>query len=134
MSYVGSNSSARAIARWITSVCLPDASALAAWLAAQAEPAQDAAGDDGFEVFQADGCGACHTIRGTEAQGPVGPDLTHLASREKLGAGLYDMTPETMARWITDTHAMKPDIDMPPYPDLQGDRLDRLVAFLMSLD
>ena len=104
------------------------------WLAAEAEPAQVAGDDRGFEIFQEEGCGACHTIRGTDAQGPVGPDLTHLAAREKLGAGIYDMTPETMARWITDTHEMKPDIDMPPYPDLQGDRLDRLVAFLMSLD
>lgn len=104
------------------------------WLAAQAAPAQIDDDDPGLEIFQTEGCGACHTIRGTDAQGPVGPDLTHLAAREKLGAGIYDMTPETMARWITDTHAMKPDIDMPPYPDLQGDRLDRLVAFLMSLD
>ncbi|EPX75836.1 cytochrome c oxidase subunit II [Salipiger mucosus] len=105
-----------------------------AWLAHEAEPAQVAAGDPGYTVFAEEGCGACHTIRGTEAAGPVGPDLTHLAAREKLGAGIYEMTPGNMARWITETHEMKPDIDMPPYPDLSGARLDRLVAFLMSLD
>ena len=105
-----------------------------AWLAHEAEPAEVAESDPGYTVFDEEGCGACHTIRGTEAEGPVGPDLTHLAAREKLGAGIYEMTPDNMARWITDTHEMKPDIDMPPYPDLSGARLDQLVAFLMSLD
>ncbi|HBT00432.1 MAG TPA: cytochrome c oxidase subunit II, partial [Citreicella sp.] len=100
----------------------------------QAEPAKLSADNPGFEVFQAEGCGACHTIRGTDAQGPVGPDLTHLASRDKLGAGMWDMTPTNMARWITDTHEMKPDIDMPPYPHLHGARLDTLVDFLMRLE
>ena len=104
------------------------------WLAHEASPAEVAQDDAGLGVFLDEGCGACHTIRGTEAVGPVGPDLTHLASRERLGAGIYDMTPENMARWITDTHEMKPDIDMPPYPNLDGARLDQLVAFLMSLD
>lgn len=105
-----------------------------AWLAHEAQPAQVDEGDPGFAVFDEEGCGACHTIRGTNAQGPVGPDLTHLAARDKLGAGIYEMTPDTMARWITETHEMKPDIDMPAYPDLQGARLDALVTFLMSLE
>ncbi|MCA0941755.1 cytochrome c oxidase subunit II [Salipiger pacificus] len=104
------------------------------WLEQEARPAQVAEADRGFAVFEEEGCGACHAIRGTEAQGPVGPDLTHLASRDKLGAGIYAMTPDNMARWITDTHEMKPDIDMPAYPGLQGERLDALVSFLMSLE
>ncbi|WP_107978220.1 cytochrome c oxidase subunit II [Allosediminivita pacifica] len=105
-----------------------------AWLAAEAAPAQVSEDDPGFAVFQEEGCGACHAVRGTDAAGPVGPDLTHVAAREKLGAGVYEMTPQNMALWITETHEMKPDIDMPPYPDLDGARLDALVAFLMSLD
>jgi cytochrome c oxidase subunit 2 len=105
-----------------------------AWLAAEAAPARVADGDPGFQIFLEEGCGACHAIRGTEAQGPVGPDLTHIGAREKIGAGMWDNTPEVMARWITETHEMKPDIDMPAYPDLEAARLDRLVSFLMSLD
>ncbi|MBU2961014.1 cytochrome c oxidase subunit II [Citreicella sp. C3M06] len=105
-----------------------------AWLAAEAAPAQVAEGDPGLAIFLEEGCGACHSIRGTQAAGPVGPDLTHVAARERLGAGIYAMNADNMARWITETHEMKPGIDMPPYPDLDGARLDRLVTFLMSLD
>lgn len=123
---------AHALMRFDAIVMEPEA--FDTWLAEQAEPAKLSADNPGFEVFQAEGCGACHTIRGTDAQGPVGPDLTHLASRDKLGAGMWDMTPTNMARWITDTHEMKPDIDMPPYPHLNGARLDTLVDFLMRLE
>ncbi len=123
---------AHALMRFDAVVMEPEA--FEAWLAAEAAPAEVAPDDPGFAVFREEGCGACHAIRGTEAIGPVGPDLTHVAARERLGAGIYAMTAENMALWVTDTHGMKPDIDMPPYPDLGGDRLDRLVAFLMSLD
>ena len=30
----------------------------------------------------------CHTIRGVADEGEYGPDLTHLASREHIGAGI----------------------------------------------
>lgn len=123
---------AHALMRFDAVVMEPDD--FARWLEHEARPAQVAEGDRGFVVFDEEGCGACHAIRGTEARGAVGPDLTHLASRDKLGAGIYAMTPENMARWIIDTHEMKPDIDMPAYPGLQGERLDALVGFLMSLE
>ncbi len=123
---------AHALMRFDTVVMEPAAFDL--WLEQEAQPAQVAAGDPGFEVFLDEGCGACHAIRGTEAAGPVGPDLTHMARRERLGAGIYDMTAANVSRWITDTHAMKPDIDMPPYPHLDGARLEALVDFLMRLE
>ncbi|WP_040605009.1 cytochrome c oxidase subunit II [Sagittula stellata] len=122
---------AHALMRFDAVVMEPEA--FDAWLQNESSPARITEGDPGWEVFLDEGCGACHTLRGTEAVGQVGPDLTHLASRERLGAGIYDMTPENMARWITDLDAMKPDIDMPAYPYLSGDRLDALVSFLMSL-
>ncbi|KAB2541716.1 cytochrome oxidase [Salipiger aestuarii] len=123
---------AHALMRFDTVVMEPDA--FDAWLAAEAAPARVAPDDPGFAVFRDEGCGACHTIRGTDARGPVGPDLTHVGARARLGAGIYAMTADNMARWITDTHAMKPDADMPPYPDLSGARLEALVTFLLSLD
>lgn len=103
------------------------------WLASEALPAK-VTDHPGLEVFLDEGCGACHAIRGTEAAGPVGPDLTHMARRERLGAGVYDMTAENVARWITDTDAMKPDTDMPAYPHLTGARLDALTDYLMRLE
>jgi cytochrome c553 len=42
---------------------------------------------EGRELFFLNGCAACHAIRGTEARGKIGPDLTHVGSRLTLGAG-----------------------------------------------
>mgnify|MGYP003133570390 CR=1 FL=1 len=123
---------AHALMRFDTIVMPPDD--FQTWLAAEAAPAEGDADDPGWQVFLDEGCGACHTLRGTEAQGPVGPDLTHMASRERLGAGIYAMTPENLSRWITDTDRMKPEVDMPAYPHLSGAELEALVTFLMSLE
>ena len=42
----------------------------------------------GRQAFLDHGCSACHTIRGVAAAGELGPDLTHVASRLHLGAGM----------------------------------------------
>ncbi len=60
------------------------------------------------EVFDAAPCGGCHRIDGTAANGDVGPDLTHLATRATLGAGVLDNTPENLAHWITSVDEVKP--------------------------
>lgn len=123
---------AHALMRFDTVVMEPEE--FDAWLAAQARPANVDPEDEGYQVFTEEGCGSCHTIRGTDSIGPVGPDLTHFASRERLGAGIYKMTPENVSDWITDLDNMKPDIDMPSYPHINGARLEALVSFLMSLE
>ena len=69
----------------------------AAWLAHQHAPAQPPAqplAARGQELFLANGCGACHTVRGTPADGVVGPDLTHVGSRLSLGAGILPNEPD----------------------------------------
>lgn len=103
----------------------------ARWLADEARPAQ--AGGPGLEVFLEEGCGACHTIRGTDAQGPVGPDLTHFAGRETLGAGIRPLTRTALRNWIRYPGAIKPGVRMPGYPEMPEARLDRLVDFLLAL-
>ena len=35
-----------------------------------------------------DHCGACHAVRGIDAGGLVGPDLTHLVSRQTIASGI----------------------------------------------
>src|SRR5690606_37438883 len=57
----------------------------------------------GEALFLGTGCGACHTVRGTPADGVVGPDLTHVGSRLSLGAGVLKNEPEDFVRWIADT-------------------------------
>ncbi|MEO7456566.1 MAG: cytochrome c oxidase subunit II [Gemmatimonadaceae bacterium] len=77
-------------------------------------------------------CGACHAVGGTEAQGRVGPDLTHLASRPFIGAGALSNTPANLARWIPNAPAVKEGSRMPAMP-LTPAELRDLVAYLGTL-
>jgi cytochrome c oxidase subunit II len=84
-------------------------------------------------VFDQSGCGACHTIRGTSANGVAGPDLTHVGSRRTLGAGMLPNNQGTMGGWISDSQAIKPGNRMPAYPVLTGQDLRAVSAYLESL-
>ena len=111
--------------------------AFADWLAAEAAPARPPASAEarlGWAVFREEGCAACHTIRGTRAAGRVGPDLTHLASRESLAAGILPMTHAALMDWIARTEAHKPGVRMPPYPHIPEGRLSALASYLMGLE
>ena len=116
-------------------VALPQAE-YDAWVSRQQAAAATAAGDEvarGAQLFQRQTCVNCHAIRGTPAAAQAGPDLTHLASRATLGAGVIENTPENLARWIVDPHAIKPGVQMPGYPLPEAD-LRALVAYLGSLE
>ncbi|MNQ99139.1 Cytochrome c oxidase subunit 2 precursor [compost metagenome] len=104
----------------------------AAWRLKQAAPAA-ASTLPGAVVFTASGCGACHTIRGTEANGLAGPDLTHVGSRQTLGAGILPNNQGTMAGWIADSQGIKPGNRMPSYSVLSGQELRDVAAYLESL-
>ncbi|MDF1587046.1 cytochrome c oxidase subunit II [Rhodospirillales bacterium YIM 152171] len=110
--------------------------AFAAWLeseAAPARPAKDALARQGADLFLELGCGACHTVRGTEARGPVGPDLTHVGSRLSLAAGIMPNEPDAFARWIAEAEEIKPGSRMPSFNMLPARELDALAAWLESL-
>lgn len=106
------------------------------WLLAQRAPAPtsgDPAHAKGRELFFANGCAACHTLRGTEARGAIGPDLTHVASRLSLGAGTLPNDAANFRRWLGQTEQVKPGVLMPHYRMLPRDELDTLAAYLESL-
>ncbi len=108
----------------------------AVWLAAAAAPAGPVAGAEaerGRAVFLREGCGACHTVRGTEASGNVGPDLTHVGSRTTIGAGVLPVTVEAIARWVRDPEAFKPGVQMPGYDHLSNPDLQALAVWLEGL-
>lgn len=112
----------------------PDA--FAAWLAHQAQPAsppRQALAERGRELFMFHGCSACHTIRGTRADGKVGPDLTHVGSRVSLGAGILPNEPEAFLRWISHTEEVKPGVHMPAFGMLPRKDLHALAVFLEGL-
>jgi cytochrome c oxidase subunit 2 len=111
----------------------PDA--FTAWLRAQAAPrpapttAQQRRGERTFFDSQ---CASCHTIRGTEAAGDVGPDLTHVGARTSLAALTIPNDPGALADWLRDPQHVKPGNRMPDL-DLRENEIDDLVAYLESL-
>ncbi len=87
---------------------------------------------EGGQAFLRGGCIACHAIRGTIAQGVIGPDLTHVGSRRRIAAGILDNTPENMERWIRNSRAVKPGSLM-VVPELDDETVSQIVQYLHSL-
>jgi cytochrome c oxidase subunit 2 len=108
----------------------------AQWLAREAQPARPPAtplAARGQEAFLANGCGACHTVRGTPATGVVGPDLTHIGGRLSLAAGILPNEPEDFVRWIAHVREIKPGARMPPFGMLPQDDLRAIAEYLNGL-
>ena len=87
---------------------------------------------EGLYVFESKACAACHTVAGTQANGQVGPNLTHLASRRSIGAGALPYNRGALAAWIADTQGVKPGSNMPTV-ELSPEQLNALVAYLETL-
>jgi cytochrome c oxidase subunit 2 len=109
-------------------VVVHEGEGFAAWRTRESAPATGDAG-----AFIANGCGACHTIRGLSESGTIGPDLTHFGARRTIGAGTLANTPENLRRWLEDAPSLKPGVHMPPFATLTDAELDGLVAFLGGL-
>ena len=86
----------------------------------------------GRQSFLNHGCAACHAIRGTAAEARLAPDLTHLASRQTLGAGILENNRENLRAWILRPHEIKPGNLMPP-TILPEAELEALLTYLESL-
>jgi cytochrome c oxidase subunit 2 len=116
-------------------VVAEDPAAYARWVAQQATPSPSPPSDEaraGQDVFMAKPCAACHTVRGTQAVGTTGPDLTHVGSRRSIAAGLLETTRGTLAAWTADPQTLKPGTTMPLVP-LTSDELRQVSAYLESL-
>ena len=99
-------------------------------LAAPAEP-QSASAQAGARQFQSH-CGGCHTVRGTDAAGALGPDLSHLMQRRTIASGMLPNDAPDLAHWVADPQGVKPGCLMPT-PALSGDDLIHVTAYLRSL-
>ena len=109
----------------------------AAWVSQQKQPgrqdfASNPAAAEGESVFMHNACINCHAIAGTTATGRFGPDLTHLASRDTIGSGAIQNTPENLRTWIADPNSMKPGCLMPAM-HLNDHDLDVITAYLTQL-
>jgi cytochrome c oxidase subunit II len=86
----------------------------------------------GQKVFLSRPCVMCHRIQGTDAGGRVGPDLTHVASRQTIAAGTLHNTREHLAQWIVNSQSVKPGNRMPAIP-VTGNDLNALLDYVQSL-
>ncbi len=102
------------------------------WLAQQRRPAT-VRQSRGLDLFLANGCDACHAIRGTPADGVIGPDLTHIGSRLRLGAGTLRNDHGAMSKWLVETDRVKPGVLMPAYRMLAAQDIRAMADYLEAL-
>jgi cytochrome c oxidase subunit 2 len=94
------------------------------WAARQRESAvepRDSLTRLGRRAFLESACPLCHAVRGTPAGGNAGPDLTHVAGRRTLAAGLLPNTAGHLGGWIANPQALKPGSRMPRVPLSRGE-------------
>jgi cytochrome c oxidase subunit 2 len=92
----------------------------------------DEATEEGRRIFETTACINCHSVSGTVANGRLGPDLTHLMSRDTIASGAAPNTPENLKAWIRDPDSVKPGSLMPGMKLNEHD-LDMLTAYLQTL-
>ena len=106
------------------------------WLAREAAPAvspTSSRASTGRDAFLRSSCAGCHTVRGTSAAGTLGPDLTHMASRDTIGAGTLPMQRGPLSAFVRNAQDAKPGATMPP-TELTPEELSDIVDYLMGLE
>ena len=106
------------------------------WLAREAAPAAEPTSptaNTGRDIFLRSSCAGCHTVRGTSAAGTLGPDLTHMASRQTIAAGTLPMQRDPLSEFVLDAQNAKPGATMPP-TEVAAEELSALVDYLMGLE
>jgi cytochrome c oxidase subunit 2 len=107
-----------------------------AWMQNQSGPAsvpESAVARQGKALFLAAGCSGCHAVRGTEAAGTIGPDLTHLGSRRSVGIDTAPMSEASIARFISDGQHVKPGNRMPPFRIFAPADVNAIATYLLGL-
>jgi cytochrome c oxidase subunit 2 len=106
------------------------------WLGAAATPIAapaDAIGQRGQALFVAAGCGACHTVGGTTANGRIGPDLSRIGERRSIAAASLPNCPASLTRFIENAQHIKPGNRMPPFAFLKRDEIESISHYLAGL-
>ncbi len=120
-------------ANMLLRVVAQEQSDFAKWAGEQQKPAEDSPQLEAAKaMFDSLACVNCHTVRGTPAVGKFGPDLTHLMSRQTIGAGVLTNTADHLRAWINDPQQAKPGCFMPGMK-LTDNELDQVVSYLQSL-
>jgi cytochrome c oxidase subunit 2 len=110
-----------------------EADAFNAWLQ-QRLTANGSSDAERLGLFLRHGCGACHTIAGTPANGEIGPSLTALGARGTIAAGTLPNTLDNIARFIRSPDEIKPGVQMPSFAMLPEGDVDTIAAYLKGLE
>lgn len=127
-----------------------------AWVAGQLAPLSPdevafvEAGAEEGGIIQKYGCTACHSFDPTGEGAQVGPNLSHLASRQTFAGAIFDLTEDNLREWLPNAPVMKPmqtsdpqgDAPatpgivpgMPAFPEMTDAEVDELVTFLLGLE
>jgi cytochrome c oxidase subunit 2 len=122
---------------WMRIVVVADSPAdFDAWDRHQREPAEVASVVTsevvrGAIAFRSKTCVSCHAVGGV-GRARVAPDLTHLAQRKTLGAGVLSNDPANLARWLREPQVVKPASHMPDL-NLDDGEVNDLTAYLETL-
>lgn len=107
-----------------------------AWAVAAVKDANrlmDPATTKGRETFLSLACVGCHTVKGTTAGGKIGPELTNVASKQSIAAGMISpVNEENLTRWIKNPPAVKPGTLMPNL-GLSDEQVHDIVQWLLTL-
>jgi cytochrome c oxidase subunit 2 len=98
------------------SVIAESPAAFAAWLHRQEGVPTNTVPEtarDGRKLFQTLTCINCHSLRGVSATSGIAPDLTSLADRKTVGAGVLSNTETNLFRWLKNPQAIKRGCLMP---------------------
>lgn len=112
-------------------VVADDAATFETWARAQLADAEPSPATAAGAALFTTHCATCHTVRGTDADGTDGPDLTHVSSRAEIGGGVLATSAASLHEWIADPHALKDGVLM-PQPDLSDAQIDELIAYLLE--
>ena len=102
------------------------------WLKKQ-ERSVKKTGSPGETAFVSNGCISCHTVRGISSLGKIGPDLTHVGSRKRIGSGILNNDANQIHRWIDEVDLIKPEAKMPSFKSLPIEERKALAKWLEGL-
>ncbi|GIW83259.1 MAG: cytochrome c oxidase subunit II [Gemmatales bacterium] len=120
-------------AKMLIRVDVVSEAAFVQWVEQQKKPAAwNQAVQTGHDRFMELACANCHTIRGTDARGRFGPDLTHLMSRHALASGIMENTQANLTRWIKNPNLDKAGCRMPNMR-LSDEDVQAIVDYLLTL-
>lgn len=114
--------------RWFANEATPSSQ-----LAEPVLAAADSAVLVGKQLFSQKGCVGCHAIRGHEgAVGRLGPNLTHVANRRTIAAGVLENNATNLRLWINNPQAVKPGAKMQNL-GWTDQEVQYIVAYLQTL-